>query len=86
MLGHMSRRIATGQGRILAASKNMTRRSMMTEVTPEMRRNNAIMAVALFGIVGGIYYTAISKLSQRDELQKIIEREELANENDTKKK
>jgi hypothetical protein len=77
--------MASGRRRIMAAT-TASRRSMMTEVTPEMRRNNAIMAVALFGIVGGIYYTAISKLSQRDELQKIIEREELANESDAKKK
>ena len=34
-------------------------------------------ALALIGFVGGIYYTAISKMRGSDELGKVMDREEL---------
>ena len=49
----------------------------MVEMTPALHRRNFITAVALMGFVGGIYYTAISKMRQTDELSKVIEREDL---------
>jgi hypothetical protein len=49
----------------------------MVEMTPALHRRNFVTAVALLGFVGGVYYTAISKMRQTDELSKVIEREEL---------
>jgi len=55
------------------------------EVTPTVRRNNALLAVALFGFVGFIYSTALSKMtggslglglgSGKDDLEQIIDLE-----------
>ena len=45
------------------------------EITPALRAKNALTALILLGCVGGIYYTAIQKMRQTDELSKIVERE-----------
>ncbi len=34
------------------------------DVTPQTRRKNLLVALVIFGFVGGVYYTAISKLKQ----------------------
>jgi len=40
------------------------------------KQKNAALALALLGAVGGIYYTAINKMKQTDELDSVIAREE----------
>lgn len=45
------------------------------EVTPETKRKNALVALSLIGFVVGIYYTAISKMKQGDDLDTIIDQE-----------
>lgn len=37
----------------------------IAEVTPKVRRNNLIVAAVLVSFVGGVYYTAISKMQQQ---------------------
>ena len=41
------------------------------EVTPQTRRKNLVVGLAIFGFVGGVYYTAISKLKQTVSLSKL---------------
>jgi len=45
------------------------------EVKPEVRQRNAITALLLLGFVGGVYYTAISKMKEKDDLSDAIESE-----------
>ena len=53
--------------------------AMYKEATPQMKQRNAITALALVTFVGGVYYTAISKMRQTDELSKVIDREDQKN-------
>jgi hypothetical protein len=50
--------------------------AMYKEATPQMKQRNVLTALALTMFVGGVYYTAISKMRQTDELSKVIDREE----------
>jgi len=49
------------------------------EVTPETKRKNALLALALLCSVGGIYFTAINKMKQTDELETVINQEMSSN-------
>ena len=39
------------------------------------KQKNFVVALGLLGFVGGIYYTAISKMKQNDDLAAVIEQE-----------
>lgn len=47
------------------------------EVKPETRQKNALTAVLLILGVGGVYYTAIYKMKETDDLEEMIEKETL---------
>ena len=51
------------------------------EVTPAIRRRNAVTAVALLVSVGGVYYAAMAAMKEStDDINAIIEMETLENE------
>ena len=45
-------------------TKGASRKLSGLKVTPEMRRNNVITAVALLGCVGAVYYNVLNKMKQ----------------------
>lgn len=45
------------------------------EVTPATKRKNGVVAVGLLSFVVLVYYTAISKMKQTDDLETIINQE-----------
>ena len=65
----MFRRLAAPAARRLLSTQ-------AKEVPASTKQKNAALALALLGAVGAIYFTAINKMKQTDELETIINQEE----------
>jgi len=64
----------SGSGPSSASSSSNTG-SSAREVTPATKRKNGVVAVGLLSFVVLVYYTAISKMKQTDDLETIINQE-----------
>ena len=62
--------------RRLAAPAARRLSTQAKEVPASTKQKNAALALALLGAVGAIYFTAINKMKQTDELETIINQEE----------
>ena len=63
----------SGSGPSSASSSNTG--GSVREVTPATKRKNGVVAVGLLSFVVLVYYTAISKMKQTDDLETIINQE-----------
>ena len=67
----------------LSASRNLSQQMPPFKMTPEIRQRNIITAFSLLGGVCGVYYLAMFKMKETDDLESIIAVETL--ESDTKR-
>ena len=66
----------SGSGPSSASSSSSSNTgSSAREVTPATKRKNGVVAVGLLSFVVLVYYTAISKMKQTDDLETIINQE-----------
>jgi hypothetical protein len=68
MMMHTVRRQA-----VAAYSRSMSVSS--GEITRKTRRSNTMVAGALLGFVGCVYYYTVNKINGKDELQMVIDQE-----------